>query len=180
MSTIEERMSGYAAYHKNPKNKATHFFGVPMVFYAPLIALGWLRTEVMGIHVSLATVALAAALIWYFTLDVQLAALMTVISIPIAYLCDVVSMMPFRESLIIFLAVKLGGWVIQLIGHGFEGRRPALVDNFLQALMAPLFLIAEVLFALGFRKNLEKKVNSRVAVYQFPVRGMTPEPPRTT
>jgi uncharacterized membrane protein YGL010W len=34
--------------------------------------------------------------------------------------------------------------------------------------MAPLFLIAEVLFALGLRKELAREVNSRVAVYEFP------------
>jgi len=52
--------------------------------------------------------------------------------------------------------------VIQLVGHYFEGRRPALVDNLLQSLMAPLFLIAEVLFHFGFRKELLDAVEAKV------------------
>ena len=31
MKTLEEQMSVYAAYHQDARNKATHFFGVPMI-----------------------------------------------------------------------------------------------------------------------------------------------------
>ena len=54
------------------------------------------------------------------------------------------------------------------MGHVFEGRRPALLDNLSQSLMAPLFLIAEVLFFLGIRKDLERTVHERVLTYKFP------------
>lgn len=165
MKTLEERMSGYAAYHKDPRNKLTHFFGVPMVYYSPLIAFGWVPLfEISGFTVTLAWVLFAITMIWYFTLDVQLATIMTIISLPIVYATDVAAKLPFMESLTIFLAIKIFGWVIQLTGHVFEGRRPALVDNLVQALMAPLFLIAEPLFCFGIRKDLEKNVQERVAL----------------
>ncbi len=163
MKTIDERMSGYAAYHKNPKNKFTHFFGVPMVYYSPLIALGWVPLfDLGGFTITLAWAVFALVMIWYFTLDIQLASIMLLISIPIVYATDIVAKMPFYESLTIFLGIKIIGWAIQLIGHVFEGRRPALVDNLLQSLMAPLFLIAEVLFFFGIRKDLEKSVSEKV------------------
>ena len=55
---------------------------------------------------------------------------------------------------------------MQFIGHGkFEGRKPALLDNLVQALfLAPLFVWYEVLFKLGFYKNLKKEVDSAIAV----------------
>jgi uncharacterized membrane protein YGL010W len=168
MKTIEERMAGYAAYHKDSRNKLTHFFGVPMVYYSPLIAIGWIRFELLGVDASVAWILFAITMLWYFTLDFGLAMIMTLISIPIMIFCDYASRLPFSESLTIFLVVKLGGWVIQLVGHVFEGRRPALVDNLVQALMAPLFLIAEVLFFFGIRKSLQKEVDSRVATYSYP------------
>jgi uncharacterized membrane protein YGL010W len=165
MKTIEERMAGYAAYHKNPKNKFTHFFGVPMVYYSPLIALGWVPLfEIAGLTITLAWAVFAFVMIWYFTLDFQLASIMLLISIPIVYGTDILAKLPFYESLGIFLGINIVGWAIQLIGHVFEGRRPALVDNLLQSLMAPLFLIAEVLFFLGIRKDLEKSVSEIVTV----------------
>lgn len=168
MKTIEERMAGYAAYHKDPKNKLTHFFGVPMVYYSPLIAFGWLRFELFGLDASVAWVLFAVTMVWYFTLDFGLATIMTIISLPIVALCDMASRLPFSESLTIFLVIKLVGWVIQLVGHVFEGRRPALVDNLVQALMAPLFLIAEVLFFLGIRRSLQADVDARVGTYVYP------------
>lgn len=171
MNTIEERMGGYAAYHQDPRCKLTHLFGVPMVFYSPLIALGWLRTDVGGISISAAMVILAAVLIWYIRLDLQLGLLMTVISIPIAYFCDIASKMEFMTSLQIFLSIKVSGWVIQLVGHVFEGRRPALVDNLVQSLMGPLFVLAEVVFFFGFRKELREKVESLARAHAFPVKG---------
>ena len=53
------------------------------------------------------------------------------------------------------------GWGLQLVGHAFEGRKPALVDNFMQVFIAPMFLIAEVAFALGLRKSLAAEVEAR-------------------
>ena len=36
----------------------------------------------------------------------------------------------------------VGGWALQLLGHGYEGRRPALVDNLFQVVIAPMMYIA--------------------------------------
>lgn len=51
-------------------------------------------------------------------------------------------------------------WIAQFIGHGrFEGRKPALLDNIVQAFfLAPLFVWYEVLFKCGFYKNLQAEV----------------------
>lgn len=35
MKTLEDRMSFYAAYHQDARNKATHFVGVPVNQSAP-------------------------------------------------------------------------------------------------------------------------------------------------
>jgi len=50
-------------------------------------------------------------------------------------------------------------WIAQFIGHGvFEGRAPALLDSWDQAfLTAPLFVLLEVMFFLGYRKEFYKE-----------------------
>ncbi|CAM1507198.1 Fc.00g068390.m01.CDS01 [Cosmosporella sp. VM-42] len=55
-------------------------------------------------------------------------------------------------------------WIMQFIGHGaFEGRAPALLDNLVQALfLAPMFVWLEFLFKLGYRKELQGRVEKRV------------------
>jgi uncharacterized membrane protein YGL010W len=58
------------------------------------------------------------------------------------------------------IAVHVVSWIAQFIGHGkYEGRKPALLDNLVQALfLAPLFVWYEVLFKLGFYKGLKNEV----------------------
>ena len=40
----------------------------------------------------------------------------------------------------------------------FEGRKPALADNLFQIFVAPIFLAAEVFFALGYKPQLHQRV----------------------
>lgn len=64
------------------------------------------------------------------------------------------------------IAVHVVSWIAQFVGHGkFEGRKPALLDNLVQALfLAPLFVWYEVLFKLGFYKKLQKEVDAGIEV----------------
>lgn len=170
MTTLEERMGAYAAYHRDPRNKFTHLFGVPMAFYSPLIALGWLRVDVGvgAFEVSLAMVILALVMIWYIKLDWIFGLAMTLISLPVMWLCDQASQLPFLTSLGWFIGTTIVAWAIQLAGHAFEGRKPALADNLSQSLMGPLFVLAEVVFTLGLRKGLHERVEKRAVSHVFP------------
>nr|ADD38703.1 endoplasmic reticulum membrane protein C16E8.02 [Lepeophtheirus salmonis] len=57
------------------------------------------------------------------------------------------------------LGVHIGGWVLQFIGHGiFEKRAPALLDDVFQAFItAPLFVLLEIMFYFGYKKDLYQK-----------------------
>lgn len=58
----------------------------------------------------------------------------------------------------------VAAWIAQFLGHGmFEGRAPALLDNIFQAFfLAPLFIWLEILFALGYRPELQSRVDKMV------------------
>jgi uncharacterized membrane protein YGL010W len=161
MQTLEHQMSFYAAYHQDARNKATHFVGVPMIIFGLFIALGWARIEIAGVTLTAAMLLAAVVLAWYFLLDVPLAAAMLVVNALLLYLAELVSVQPIGVGAIWFLVFFGGGWVIQLIGHAFEGRKPALVDNFFQIFVAPIFLAAEVFFALGYKPALHAAVQRR-------------------
>ena len=46
----------------------------------------------------------------------------------------------------------------------FEKRKPALVDSFLEAMLAaPLFVWLEVIFALGFKQDMRTHVEGEAA-----------------
>ena len=161
MQTLEQQMSFYAAYHQDHRNKATHFVGVPMIIFGLFIALGWARLEIGGVTLTAAMLLAAVVLVWYFLLDVPLALAMLVLNAALLYLADLVSVQPIGTGLAWFLVFFGGGWVIQLIGHAYEGRKPALADNLLQIFVAPIFLAAELFFALGYKPALHAAVQKR-------------------
>ena len=69
-----------------------------------------------------------------------------------------------RSLTYVAIALNVGGWVGQFVGHGkFERRAPALLDNLFQALfLAPLFVWLEILFMLGYRPELRARVEAAV------------------
>lgn len=161
MTTLDEQMALYAAYHRNGWNKFMHFLGVPLITFSILIPMAWLRWPVAGFELTGAAVFVTAVLVWYFMLDAALAALMALVIAPLLYLADRVAQMPLATGGWIFGASFVGGWIFQLIGHAIEGRRPALVDNLLQIFVAPIFLVAEACFAVGLKRDVQGRIEER-------------------
>ncbi|MDH3639784.1 MAG: DUF962 domain-containing protein [Gammaproteobacteria bacterium] len=159
MKTLEQQMAVYAAYHRHPLNRLTHFLGVPAIIVAILIPMGWLRIPVFGVEVSLAVVFVATVLVYYTLLDARLAGLMVLFMLAMLAVTEWVAVnLAVRDGLQVAAIAFIGGWIFQIIGHVFEGRRPALVDNGWQIFVAPIFLLAEALFALGYRRDTEDRV----------------------
>jgi len=158
MKTLEQQMAFYAAYHRNRWNRATHFVGVPLIIFSLLIATAWLRLPVGEFELTGAMVFAALVLAYYYALDVPFAVAMTAFIAPVLHAADIVARMEWKTGLAVFIATFVGGWALQLVGHVFEGRKPALADNFLQIFVAPIFLAAEIAFALGLRRGTQRRV----------------------
>ena len=161
MKPIEEQMATYAAYHQDARNKATHFIGVPIIVLSLFIPLAWLRLDIGGVAVSAAMLFAAAVLVYYFLLDVPMAAAMLVVFAALAWLGERIAMLGAMQGWSWFAVLFVGGWILQLVGHVYEGRRPALADNLFQIFVAPIFLAAEVFFALGYKPALHAAVQER-------------------
>lgn len=161
MKTLEQQMSFYAAYHQDARNKLTHFIGVPAIVLGVMILLGWARVDLGGASVSAAMLLAAVVLVYYLRLDVPLGLAMCLVFGSLLYTAEIIARLPFATGLAWFLLFFAGGWVVQLIGHVFEGRKPALADNLFQIFVAPIFLCAEVFFALGYKPALQAAVQKR-------------------
>jgi len=153
-------MAVYAAYHRNRWNRLTHFIGVPAIIFAILIPMNWLS---FGEGVTLAHVFVGVVLAYYFLLDVPLALATTVAVAALLLAAKAVAGTGVASGWIWFGAFFVGGWVFQLVGHVFEGRKPALSDNLFQIFIAPIFLVAEVFFALGLKRDVLRKIEDRLA-----------------
>jgi uncharacterized membrane protein YGL010W len=158
MKTLEQQMAFYAAYHRDTRNKLSHFIGVPMIVFGVMLSLSWARIGIGPAELTPAMALTAWVLIYYLLLDAALGAAMIVVLGILLYAADAVARMPMMIGVSVFLVAFVGGWIIQLIGHVYEGRKPALVDNLFQIFVAPLFLVAEVFFMLGMRSDTQRKV----------------------
>jgi uncharacterized membrane protein YGL010W len=161
VKTLEDQMSFYAAYHQDARNKATHFVGVPLIVFSLMIPLGWLRTDIGGFTLSAALAVTAVLLLYYLVLDIPLALAMGAVFALLLWAAEPLSQAAPVASLTWFVVLFAGGWALQLWGHVFEGRKPALVDNLFQIFVAPIFLAAEVFFALGYKPGLHEAVQRR-------------------
>jgi uncharacterized membrane protein YGL010W len=163
MKSLEQQLSQYAAYHRDRRNIATHFVGIPMIVVAAaaLLARPAFATA-GGVPLSPSLFVTAATILFYLALDLRyglaMAAFMGVSWWAGASLA--------AHSTALWLAGGLGlfvaGWVIQFIGHAFEGRKPAFVDDLVGLLIGPLFIVAEASFALGLRKPLCETIEEKV------------------
>ena len=161
MKTLEEQMAFYAAYHQDARNKATHFVGVPMIMLSLFIPLAWLRVDVGGVAISAAMVFAAVVLVYYFLLDAVLGTAMLVVTAALVWAGDRIAALGATQGWLWFAVLFVGGWILQLVGHVFEGRKPALADNLFQIFVAPIFLCAELFFALGYKQRLHDAVQRR-------------------
>ena len=162
MRTLTEQLTNYASYHRHPKNIATHFVGIPMIVLAVVIFLARLTFDLLGLPISLATVAVVASSIYYMKLDIKLGYAMAVFLLAALWLGQVVA----EESLSVWLTVSIGlfviGWIIQFVGHYFEGRKPAFVDDIMGLIIGPLFVMAEIGFKFGWRLEVRDAIEAKL------------------
>ena len=161
MKALEEQMAVYSAYHQNARNKATHFIGVPIIVLSLFIPLAWLRADIGGVAVSAGMLLGAIVLAYYLALDLVLGAAMVVVFALLLWIGEHIAALGAVPGWTWFAVLFVGGWILQLVGHVYEGRRPALTDNLFQIFIAPIFLCAEVFFALGYRPQLRSAVEMR-------------------
>jgi len=162
MKNLVDHLSQYAAYHRDTRNIVSHFVGIPLIVIAVAVLLSRPGWSVAGLWLSPATLVSLAAVVFYLRLDLSFGVLMAVL----LGLCLWVGASLAQQSPLIWLAAGLGlfivGWVIQFIGHYYEGRKPAFIDDVTGLIVGPLFVVAELAFLLGLRKPLQYAIEQRV------------------
>ncbi|MSP53954.1 MAG: DUF962 domain-containing protein [Gammaproteobacteria bacterium] len=154
-------MRDYRHYHVKAWTVYSHFIGIPVVTFSVLIFFSWFQfslTNIIGINLAWLGIIILA--IFYISLDRAIGIVTTIGMILLGWLVNVLSPDGLTlKSFILFLVTFILGWVFQLVGHVIEGRKPALLDNFVASVfIAPLFIVAEVFFRLGSKKDLQAAI----------------------
>lgn len=162
MRTLVDHLSNYADYHRDRRNIATHFVGIPVIVVAVAVLLSRPAFDVgLPLALSPAILVVGGFIAFYFRLDVRFGLLMTALLVPALYFGGVVAAQSTAVWLAAGLGMFVGGWIVQFIGHIFEGRKPAFVDDLVGLVVGPLFVVAEVVFALGLRPEVAAEITRR-------------------
>lgn len=162
MRAATDLLSGYAEYHRDQRNIASHFVGVPMIVFAVGVLLARPAFSLGGLVLSPAWIVFALAATWYLSrgnlvLGAAVSADVGALLLAAHRVAD--------GSLATWLGWGVGvfvaGWVIQFVGHWYEGRKPAFVDDLVGLLVGPMFVTAEAMFMLGWNKPLLAEIERR-------------------
>ena len=170
MKTLHDQLSAYAAYHRDSRNIATHFVGIPMIVLGITVLLARAAWDWHGVPVNLAVVCAALSCAYYLRLDLRYGAVMTALLGAAVAVSLEVAALPFAAWLSAGIGLFVVGWVFQFVGHVFEGRKPAFVDDLMGLIIGPLFVLAEAGFLLGWRKDVEAAIAEASGPVRRPAR----------
>ena len=150
----------YARYHRDRRNIATHLMGIPLI----VMSLGSFLSMKLGPSGGVAVIWLIHALstVWYLTRGAWSLGLATacvngaLIALALS-LADALPVAPHWQGVGLFAT----GWAFQFVGHYFEGRKPAFVDDLAGLLVGPMFVVAEVMAAFGMLQPLMRTVEEQ-------------------
>lgn len=162
MKTLTEQLSKYAEYHRDRRNIATHFVGVPMIVLGIVTLLARASFATVGnVSISPALIAVVGVAGFYIALERRFGVAMTALMVFALWGGTRLA----SGSTLTWLGAGIGlfvvGWAIQFVGHAWEGRKPAFVDDLIGLLIGPLFVVAEAGFILGLRRELRDEIERR-------------------
>ncbi len=156
-------LSQYALYHRDRRNIVSHFIGVPMIVFAVGVLLARPAFAIEGTTLTPAWLVFAPIAVWYLTRgNLMLGIAVTLEVAALLWLGQLAA----GGSVASWLGWGVGffvvGWLIQFVGHWYEGKKPAFVDDLVGLLVGPMFVSAEGLFMLGWNKPLLEEIERRV------------------
>ena len=162
MSALVRHLAAYGAYHRDRRNIATHMVGVPMIVFAVVTLLSRpALTLAPEATITPAMLLAAAAALFYLWLDLRFGMILAAMLAATTWAGLACAAQPSAQWLAVGTGTFAAGWAIQFLGHAFEGRKPAFLDDLSGLIVAPLFLVAEMAFLLGLRRELGAALSDR-------------------
>ncbi len=137
---VDILIAHYGESHQNPTNEAIHFVAIPLIMLS-------LCGLMFALHPYVAYAFIAASMVYYARLSWVFFAVMCVWSAIIIALLHALG----SQVLVASIAMFVGAWIIQFIGHKIEGKKPSFFEDIQYLWVGPLFLLSKVFGKLGVR-----------------------------
>jgi uncharacterized membrane protein YGL010W len=155
-ASFRRQLADYVEYHRDPSNCAMHVVGIIFLFLAAVLPLSLWPVTIFGLQSNVAAFMVLPVLIYWVVLDTALGLALVGAGILLLIAAAIISShVSVTAVWIISIVLIVIGIAVQIIGHQiFEGRKPALLDNPPHLLLGPMFVMAKLFIALGFRNDL--------------------------
>jgi uncharacterized membrane protein YGL010W len=122
---VDQLLAHYGESHRNPRNETIHFVAIPLIMLS-LVGL------LYALHPWVAFAFLLA---------------MALVSLAVLGL-----VMAMGERVLpISIAIFVGAWIAQFVGHRIEGRKPSFFEDLQYLWVGPIFVLSKLFLKLGIR-----------------------------
>ena len=137
---VDELLAHYGESHQNPRNELIHFIAIPLIMLS-LVGM------MFALHPWVAYAFVAASMVYYLRLSlVFLATMLLWSALSLAVLFAMGSLV-----LELSVAIFVGAWILQFIGHKLEGKKPSFFEDIQYLWVGPLFVLSKLFTKLGLR-----------------------------
>jgi uncharacterized membrane protein YGL010W len=137
---VDQLLARYGESHRDPRNESIHFVAIPLIM---LSLLGLLSV----LHPWVAYAFVAASMVYYARLSAVFLMAMALLSILALALVHAMG----EYVLPISVAIFVGAWVAQFVGHRMEGRKPSFFEDLQYLWVGPIFVLSKLFLKLGIR-----------------------------
>ncbi|MFN3570441.1 MAG: DUF962 domain-containing protein [Polaromonas sp.] len=137
---VDQLLAHYEESHRNPKNELIHFIAIPLIMLS-LVGM------MFALHPYVAYAFIAASMVYYLRLSLVFLVTMVLWSLLTVALVFAMGSLVLELSVAIFV----GAWILQFIGHKLEGKKPSFFEDIQYLWVGPLFVLSKLFNKLGLR-----------------------------
>ena len=137
---VDLLLAHYEESHRNPRNERIHFVAIPLIM---LSLLGLLS----AIHPWVAYAFVLASMVYYARLSTVFLIAMAALSVLGLGLVHAMG----QHVLTVCVALFVGAWIAQFVGHNIEGKRPSFFEDLQYLWVGPMFVLSKLFLKLGIR-----------------------------
>ena len=137
---VDQLIAHYGESHQNASNELIHFIAIPLIM---LSLIGML----FAIHPYVAYAFIAASMIYYARLSMVFLVTMTLLSA-----LGIAAVFAMGSRLLsISVAIFVGAWIMQFVGHKLEGKKPSFFEDLQYLWIGPLFVLSKLFEKVSIR-----------------------------